>query len=126
MRKRLIYSGLFAAFLAVEIYIGACVRDALVRPYVGDALVIVLLCCLARVFFPERPRLLGVYMIGAGVLAEVLQGIGLDRLLGAEGTWLGTALGSTFDWRDLLCYAVGGVLFTAGELLLRRKDGNGA
>lgn len=103
--------------LCAEIAIGMFVQDAFVRPYVGDILIIVLLCCLVRIAVPKKPVCLGLYMIFVGAAAELLQLIHLDRLLHAEGTLLGVILGSTFDIMDLFCYAAGGVLFFLAERL---------
>ena len=107
-QKRVLYALLFLLLLGAEIAIGMFVQDAFVRPYVGDILIIVLLCCLVRIAVPEKPVCLGLYMIFAGAAAELLQLIHLDRLLHAEGTLLGVILGSTFDIMDLFCYAAGG------------------
>lgn len=46
-RKYFIWSILL---LCIEIYIGAYVRDAWIRPYGGDFLVVILLYCLLRSF----------------------------------------------------------------------------
>ena len=74
-----------------------------------------------RIIFPYRPKLLGLYSIAAGVIAEALQLVEIDKILGVEGTVLGIILGSTFDAKDVLCYVIGGLLFFALELLLRKK-----
>lgn len=120
-RRRAVYALLFILLLAVEIGIALFVHDRFIRPYMGDVLVIVLLCCAARVAMPDKPRFLGLYMTAAGAAAEGLQALRLAERLGVQHTVLGVILGSTFDWRDLLCYAAGGVLFTLCELLLRRR-----
>ena len=119
MKKRMIYAACFAVLLAVELLIG-CFADGFVRFYLGDVLVIPLLCCLVRIVLPERPRRLALYVTGVGVLTEVLQAAELDRLLGVEESWLGVVLGSTFDWKDIVCYAVGGATFWLAERLLRK------
>ena len=52
MNKRLFYLIGFAIILAVEIIIGMYVHDRFVRPYMGDALVVVLISCFIRIFIP--------------------------------------------------------------------------
>ena len=118
MKKRLIYGSVFLLLLALEICIGAFVRDDFVRPYVGDVLVTVLLCALFRVAVPEKcPWLpLGVFLFAAGV--ELIQLIPKPAL---EGTLLGIAIGSTFDPKDLLCYGIGCALFFLGERIVQWK-----
>ena len=62
MKKRIPYLVAFVLLLGIEVLIGLYVRDAFVRPYVGDVLVAVLLCCLARCFLPDKPQLLGLWV----------------------------------------------------------------
>lgn len=123
MRKRGIYLRWFLGLLTVECLIGAFVRDAFIRPYVGDLLVTVLLCCLVRVFFPEGSRLLPVWVFAFAAAVECSQLLNLPKLLGLEGTALAIALGATFDWKDLLCYLAGCGLFCLTEAAWKRKEG---
>ena len=112
MKKRLAYGLAFLGILAVEILIALFVRDAFLRPYGGDILVTVLLCCFLRIFFPEKPRLLPlwVFLFAAGV--EVGQYFDFVTLLGlGDSAFFRTLLGSTFSWADLLCYGAGCGLF---------------
>ena len=52
--NRLTYFLIFCGLLATEIVIALFVNDAFVRPYVGDMLVTLLLCCLCRVIIPAN------------------------------------------------------------------------
>lgn len=124
-RKRLLYLCAFTVLFAAEILIGVFCHDRFVRPYLGDVLVIPLLCCLLRVALPERPRLLGIYMILAGIAAELLQLARLGQRLGLEGTLPGIILGACFDWADIGCYIIGGLLFLLIEDVLRRRATRG-
>ena len=117
-KKRIFFLMLFLFFLCVEILIGAFVHDQFIRPYLGDVLVILLLCCFMRILLPSKPVGLGLYMIVVGVVAELLQLMHLDVLLHLEGTPLGVILGSTFDIIDIFCYVVGGLLFFIFERML--------
>ena len=112
MKKRLAYGLAFLGILAVEILIALFVRDAFLRPYGGDILVTVVLCCFLRIFFPEKPRLLPlwVFLFAAGV--EAGQYFDFVTLLGlGDSAFFRTLLGSTFSWADLLCYGAGCGLF---------------
>ena len=119
-KKSIKRSGYLVAFfliLVVEICIGLFVRDSFVRPYVGDLLVTVLLCCLCRTVFPLSKCAPTAVFLFASV-AEGLQWLELTRKLGLNGTFMGIILGATFDWRDILCYALGCIVFAAGEHLI--------
>ncbi|HEX3935338.1 MAG TPA: DUF2809 domain-containing protein, partial [Puia sp.] len=61
-RFKLSYFLLTLGLTGVEIFIGACMHDAVIRPYGGDLLVVILLYCLVRSFWnvPVVPLSLGV------------------------------------------------------------------
>ena len=46
--KRFSYFLIFCSLMAVEVCIALFVHDSFIRPYVGDMLVTLLLCCMAR------------------------------------------------------------------------------
>ena len=108
IKRRTVYAVLFGLLLATEIYIALFVRDSFVRPYVGDMLVTLLIGAFCRIFFPERPRLLAVYVFLFAALVEVGQYFDFVALLGlADNRFFSILLGRSFSWLDLLCYAVG-------------------
>lgn len=106
--KRLIYLLIFCGLLVTEIVIALFINDAFVRPYVGDMLVTLLLCCLCRVIVPDKVRLLPVYVFIFAACVEIGQYFDLVALLGlADNRIISIALGRTFSWMDLVCYTVG-------------------
>lgn len=105
----------FLAVLGIEVLIGAFVRDRFIRPYMGDVLVAVLLCCFARCIWPHGARWLPAGVFGFCLMAELAQLMGLTQWLGLEGTVLGILLGATFDWADIVCYLTGCGLFAVAE-----------
>lgn len=121
MKKRTGYILSFLALLLIECLIGAFMRDSFIRPYVGDMLVTVLLCCLVRCFRPEGSRWLPLWVFAFSAAVEVLQLLALPARLGLENTVLAIALGSTFDWKDILCYLIGCALFAAAEFFGTRR-----
>lgn len=117
-KKRVMYAIAFTTLLFIEIFIGMFVKDNFIRPYVGDVLVIILLCCLTRTIFPSKPSFIFQYAILIGIIIEGSQFLHLDQYLQVRGTLLGIVLGSTFDLNDLVCYIIGGTLFGLFELLI--------
>ena len=94
--------------LVTEIVIALFVNDAFIRPYVGDMLVTLLLCCLCRVIVPDKIQLLPLYVFIFAACVEIGQYFDLVALLGlADNKVISIALGRTFSWMDLVCYAVG-------------------
>ena len=106
-----------AAFiiLIAEVLIALYVRDAFIRPYGGDILVTLLICCVLRVVWPQRYRLpiAGGVLVFA-ILVEVGQYFGLVYLLGlGHIAFFRILIGTGFSWWDMLCYAVGCGIFAA-------------
>ena len=116
------YGIAFFAIFAIEILIALFLDDPFIRPYGGDILVTVLICCFCRIFFPEWPKLLPLWVFLFAVAVEVGQYFDFVTLLGlGSSTFFRILLGTSFSWLDLLCYAAGGILFVAAELLLKKK-----
>lgn len=106
--RRILYLLIFCGLLGVEVGLALFVNDAFVRPYVGDMLVTLLLCCLCRLIVPDKVRLLPVYVFVFAACVEIGQYFDLVALLGqADNRIISIALGRTFSWMDLVCYAVG-------------------
>ena len=126
------YALAFAEIFFIELLIALFVRDNFIRPYGGDILVTVLICCFLRIFFSDDVRLerrtasdgvrllpLWVFLFAAAV--EVGQYFDFVSLMGLGNiTFFRILLGSTFSWADLVCYAVGCALFWGTEAALRR------
>ena len=119
--KRILYASIFCGLLAVEVCIALFINDAFVRPYVGDMLVTLLLCCLCRVIFPYKVRFLPLFVFMFAACVEIGQYFDLVSLFGlADNRILSIALGRTFSWLDLVCYAVGCVMsFLLDQILLQ-------
>lgn len=121
-KRRIIYALLFLSVLLAEILIALFAKDAFVRPYVGDMLVTVLICCFLRIFFPTGVKLLPVYVFLFAAAVEFGQYLDMVKLLGLEGNRLiSVLLGRTFSFPDILCYAVGCILFFGAELYVRKR-----
>ena len=121
-KSRLIYSIIFILLFAVEILIAVFVHDKFIRPFVGDVIVVMLICAFARIFIPEKIRLLPAFATLFAVAVEGLQYFDFVKLLGLENNpVISTALGRTFDIKDIICYIIGGAIFFAAEIIFRRK-----
>ena len=119
LKIRLPYIVATVVLLGIEVIIGAFVHDDFVRPFVGDVLVTALLCAMGRIVLPKW-RWLPLAVLVFSFAVELVQLFQLDRVLGVEGTAIGTAIGSTFDIADLICYAVGCAMFFTCELGVKK------
>ena len=121
-RLRATYFAIFVAVLCIEILIGVYVRDAFIRPYVGDVLVVVLIYCLIRVIKPMGVRLMPLYVFAFACGVELLQLIDVVGILGIpKGSVVAIMIGSTFSFPDIICYAVGCTIVAATVFLAKLK-----
>ena len=121
-KSRLVYIITFVLLFAIEVAIAVFVHDKFIRPFVGDILVVMLVCAFLRIFVPEKIKLMPVFATAFAVAIEVLQYFDFVKILGLENNIiLSTALGRTFDIKDIICYIIGGAIFFIAEIFLRRK-----
>jgi len=118
---RIIYAISFAVILVAEVLIALFVNDAFIRPYGGDILVTVLLCCFVRIFFPDKFRLLPVWVFLFATAVEVSQYFNFVSLIGlGDHAFFRTLLGTSFSFIDLICYGAGCGIFFALDQMIRR------
>ena len=119
-RLRLGYGLAALLLLVIEVLIALFVRDRFIRPYGGDILVTLLICCVIRVILPRGYRLpIGGGVLIFAILVEIGQFFGLVYLLGLGHIgFFRILIGTGFSWWDMVCYAAGCILFVAGDALL--------
>lgn len=106
--RRWKYLAAFILIFLIEAAIALWVHDRMIRPYIGDALVVVLVYCFVRIFLPDGIRYLPLYVFLFAAFVEVMQYFRLVELLGLERCRAARIiLGSVFDWKDILCYGLG-------------------
>lgn len=112
----------FMVLLVLEITIALYVKDQFVRPYLGDVLVILLMYTFIKSFVALPTKKLPVYLFIFACLIELSQGLKLVEALNlGQYKWAGIILGTSFDVRDILCYALGSFLLVIWEKLLRKN-----
>jgi len=121
-KERLAYLAAFCAIFAIEVCIALFVRDRFIRPYGGDALVTVLICCFLRIFLPKGIKLLPLYVFLFALAVEVGQYFDFVTLLGLGGSrFFRILLGSTFSFADIVCYGAGSALFALSDTLISHR-----
>ncbi len=108
MKKRILYGVATLLLLLTEVIIALYVHDDFIRPYVGDLLVVIVIYTFIRIFIPEKCKIMPllIFMFAAGV--ELLQLANIVEILGvADNKFLKILIGSVFDMKDIVCYAVG-------------------
>ena len=121
LKKRIIYAVLFVVIFVVEVLIALFVRDNFIRPYGGDILVTILICCFVRIFFPEKVKLLPVWVFLFALAVEIGQYFDYVSLLGlADSKFFSIVLGTGFSFIDIVCYVAGCVIFFVCEKILMK------
>ncbi|MBQ8574481.1 MAG: DUF2809 domain-containing protein [Clostridia bacterium] len=120
-KSRLIFLAVFVLLFAVEVLIALYVHDDFIRPYVGDMIVTVVVWSFARIIFPDRFKLMSLYVMIFAILVEVGQYFNYVELLGITNPILVTMMGTSFAWADIACYAVGCVVAVVADCFVFRK-----
>lgn len=77
------------------------------RGTAGDFVVVILLYTIARTIKPTGWRWIPLGVFAFACLVEGLQAIDILSILGITHSTIQIAVGSVFDWIDILAYAVG-------------------
>ncbi len=104
----------------VEVAIAVLVDDAVIRPYLGDVLAVVLVYLGISWLAPLRPLTAAAAALTVAVVIELAQYFHMLSALGLENNRLArTVLGGVFDPMDLLAYSAG----AAAALVVERARG---
>ena len=104
-KKYFVYA---VVLFVVEVLIALYVNDAIVRPYVGDFLVVLLIYCFVKSFFNLSPLKVAIGTLLFSYLIEVLQYFHIVDVLGLQNNAMArTVIGYGFDWIDLVAYTLG-------------------
>ena len=106
-KERIKYITIFAITFILEVIIAKYVHDKIIRPYIGDVLVVICLYTFAKSIFLDKIKLLSLYVLILAVIVEILQYFNYAQILFGDNKIAKTLLGSSFDIKDILCYVVG-------------------
>lgn len=100
---------LIAVFLfIIEVLIALYVKDAIIRPYVGDFLVVILLYCMVRTVVDAPVMKIAVAVLLFAYLIEGLQYMNVIQWLGLQHNKAANIIiGNRFEWIDMLAYTLG-------------------
>lgn len=100
----------------VEVFIALFINDNIIRPYIGDVLVVILLYYLVKSFFylPEVKTAIAVLLFAYSI--ETLQYFNIVRLLGLSHSKIANIIiGTHFSWIDIFAYTLGVIIVLAAE-----------
>lgn len=103
------------AILAFEIFIAIYAKDGFIRYYLGDVLAAAMLYAFGRAAFRLPPKILALAVLTISLVIEIAQYFKVLEILGVQNSILRIIFGGTFDWTDIICYAIGCVSAYASE-----------
>ena len=103
------------AILAFEIFIAIYAKDGFIRYYLGDVLAAAMLYAFGRAAFRLPPKILALAVFTLSLIIEITQYFKVLEILGVQNYALWIIFGGTFDWTDIICYAIGCVLAYVSE-----------
>ena len=102
------YFALAVLIFFIEVVIALYVHDTIIRPYVGDFLVVIFLYCLVRAFLNVSIFAAGISVFIFACIIETLQYFRLVELLHLQHSQLARiVIGTTFQWFDFVTYFLG-------------------
>ncbi|MBD2214118.1 DUF2809 domain-containing protein [Calothrix sp. FACHB-156] len=119
------YFYLTLLLFVVEVCIAVFIDDRFIRPFVGDVLVVILIYCFVKTFWQIKPAILALSVFIFACVVEILQYFNFVNVLGLGKYKIAVVvLGSSFDWKDIIAYAIGSatVLWLETSRNKRRKS----
>lgn len=99
------------------------IHDSIIRPYLGDVLVVIVIYTFIRIRIPKKYPWLPAYIFIFAAGVEVLQLFSIVNLLGlGENRFFRILIGSVYDFKDVICYAAGCLILGAFEVIMRKHD----
>ena len=109
--KRIFFIAFTLLLFIIEVLIAVFVNDKIIRPYIGDVLVTLLIYCFIRIFLPDGIKKLPLYVFIFSCFVELLQYFNFVELIGlSDNTLARIVIGTSFSWIDIICYGVGCLL----------------
>ena len=105
------YFFLGSLLLVLEVLIALYLHDRIIRPYVGDLLVVIMIYCFARAFLNASALTIGLCVLVFAYVVETLQYFKLVHFLGLRHSRIANIImGNSFEWLDMIAYSLGIVM----------------
>lgn len=99
---------IFLLILSIEIIIALFFHDPIIRPYVGDILVVLLIYYFVKSFCQTNPLYIAIGVLLLAYFIEWGQYINLIEILNLHNNKVAKIIiGTSFSWIDILCYTCG-------------------
>jgi hypothetical protein len=117
------YLVLAILLFAIEVLIALFVHDQIIRPYIGDVLVVILIYCSVKAFLDTPVFNTSLAVLAFAFIIETLQYFKIVKLFGLQHSKIATTvIGTSFAWADIFCYILGVLLILLIEKIRLQKD----
>lgn len=114
--KKYFFIGGFLLF--VEVLIALYLHDRIIRPYIGDLLVVIMIYCFLKAFYNGSVVVISLSVLIFAFIVEASQYFKLINYLGLQHSKIaGIILGSSFEWIDIAAYIIGIAIVLFAERL---------
>ena len=122
-----LYFVLAIVILGVEILIAKFAHDQVIRPYIGDLLVVILIYSIVKSFLNTPVLTTALSVLIFSYIIETLQYFhAVDRFGLQDSKIARLIMGTSFEWIDLVAYTIGIALILYSEKVIanRKLKGN--
>lgn len=113
----------FASFIfTIETLIALYVHDTIIRPYIGDVLVVILIYCFIKSFLEVKVFPTALFVLLFAFTVELLQYLNIVEKLGLQHSKIARiVIGTSFSWMDILAYNLGIGIVIVVEKLFQKE-----
>ena len=95
----------------IEVIIALYIKDKIIRPFVGDILVVIFIYYFIKAFINTKTINIAIFTLFFSFIVEILQYFNFVEMIGlGHNKAARIIIGTSFSWIDLLCYFIGFVL----------------
>ena len=118
-----VYFVLAVLILVAEINIAVFAHDRIIRPYVGDVLVVILIYCTVKSFFDSPVLSTALSVLAFSFVIESLQYLNVVHRLGLQDSQIATTIiGTSFAWIDIFAYIMGILIVLVCEKIIQIRN----
>lgn len=116
------YFLLFLLLFFIEVLIALYSHHSVLRAYIGDVLVVILIYCFIKAFFKLPVLVTAISVLLFSYIIEMLQYFNIVEVLGLQHYPLArTVIGTSFSWLDILSYTAGIIIVLIVEKTLKKS-----
>lgn len=116
------YFFLTVLLFGIEVLIAVFAHDRIIRPYIGDVLVVMLIYCFVKSFADTPYFVTAIAVLLFSYIIEISQYFNIVDVLGLQNSAVArTVMGTSFAWMDLIAYTAGAAIIIFVEMVIAKK-----